>query len=105
MKTIWSERNLRRYEINTPTGEPLGGTMNPIVPSKDAKYLRMTCGYVNPTDRIWNYGFADGEMCVFLAYIDIEFRAQGNSYTSTNEFVGMEDGIRMYEGGCDLQWF
>ncbi len=93
------------YQITSSVGEPLGGTLNPIRSSNGARYLRLTCGYVNPTDRVWNYGFADGEMCVFLAYIDTGLKAQGLSPTNTNTFMGMQDGIRMYEGGCELASF
>ena len=93
-------------QISTLAGEPLGQTISPIAHSGGANHLRVTCGYRNTTDREWNYGFADGEMCVFLAYIDADIKIAGNTDRDTNVVTGtMPDGTVLNEAPCDTIGF
>lgn len=93
------------YEIDTRVGEPLGGAIDPIIPSGGAPHLRVTCGYSNNTDKNWVYGFGDGEMCVFLAYIDADIKAQAGT-EGPNVVTGTDaQGRVLNEAECTLRFF
>ncbi len=89
------------YEVNRGVGDPLGKQMKPPMSSNGATGVRMTCGYVNPTDEPIPYGLGGKEMCVFLAYIDADITIAALSNTNT-PMGPNADGIEMNESRCDI---
>lgn len=89
------------YEIERGIGDPLGLTMKTALPSRGATGMRVTCGYLNPTDEPIDYGLGGKEMCVFLAYIDADIAI--GAVATTNTTVGPDtDGIEINESGCNI---
>ncbi|MEM9191990.1 MAG: hypothetical protein AAGF12_22645 [Myxococcota bacterium] len=86
-------------EMNTSVGEAWGRTFDPPIEVTDATALRMTCGYDNPRDEVVRYGIGDQEMCVFLAFTDLDVQLAG--FGGGNEVLGEEDGISMNQSNCN----
>lgn len=58
------------YSTETRPGDTLGGPIAPIFNMSGYSKLRFACDFYNPRAQVVEYGFGDGEMCVFLAFSD-----------------------------------
>jgi hypothetical protein len=72
------------YTTETKVGDTLGGPIDPAFDMTGYTKLRFACDFYNPTAQVVEWGFADGEMCVFLAFSDSPY-AWGGGVNDSDE--------------------
>jgi hypothetical protein len=88
-------------EFGSSAGDNLGVTIDPPRNSEGAKHLRYECGYNNTTDDVLRYrNSSEGEMCVFLAYIDGDKKIAAYP-EEVPVFMGEdENGVEIWDTPC-----
>ncbi|MGB1274211.1 MAG: VCBS domain-containing protein, partial [Nannocystaceae bacterium] len=89
------------FELNGFNADANGQAFDPPLDLTGADGLRFTCGYNNWTNSEVGWGIGDQEMCMMLGLIGSEVQIDAN-VEGGSEVVGVEDGIVMNEGPCDI---
>jgi hypothetical protein len=89
------------FELKGFNAEENGRTYDPPISLNDSKGLRVTCGYNNPTGNVVQWGLGGAEMCVMLAFADMDALVDA-AVRDGNERVGTRNGIIRNEGPCQV---
>ena len=87
------------YQLEGFNADANGRTYDPPLDITSGDGLSFTCGYDNFRSESVGWGIGDQEMCVMLLLVESELLMDG-SVVSASQFVGSEDDVQMYEGGC-----
>jgi hypothetical protein len=91
------------FRVDADVGEPLGRSFTPPLSLQGASGIRFSCEYDNPTDQTIRFGNnAHSEMCILLAFTDLPVAWTGGFLRGNPTLRGVEDGVAVYEGACDV---
>jgi hypothetical protein len=91
------------YTTTANVGDTLGGMLDPAFDMTGFTKLRLSCEYFNDKAQTIFYGNGTGEMCIFNAFSNSEFKWAGGALDSGDPGTPTEvDGVMSFTRGCQV---